>query len=62
MAVRRVVWLCRRPTIDRAPREELKIAEICIPPAEIVMFAEALEDEMALMDMLDAIMREMVRK
>lgn len=36
--------------MDTDPREESKTVEICIPPAEIVRFTEALEEERVLMD------------
>ena len=63
MAVSRVIWFCVRSTTDTAPREELKTLEICIPPAEIVMFTKALEEERALIDRRDAIMRdEMIKE
>jgi hypothetical protein len=46
----------------RPPREELRMVERFIPPDEMVMFTEALEEERALMSRLDAISCEMVRK
>lgn len=50
--VSRVVWFCMRPTMDTAPldSEDLKTFETCLPPAEILMFTEALEEGRALMD------------
>jgi hypothetical protein len=45
----------------RPPREELRMVERFIPPDEMVMFTEALEEERALMSRLDAISCEMVR-
>jgi hypothetical protein len=36
--------------MDTAPIEDLKTLEICLPPAEIVRFTEALEEERVLMD------------
>lgn len=44
--------------MDTAPIEDLKTVEICTPPVEIVRFIEALEEERAVMDTLDAIMRD----
>ena len=47
--------------MDTAPREESKIVEISTPPAEIVRFTVALEEERAMMVRRDAIMRDKKR-
>lgn len=45
ITVRDVIWFDGRSTIDTTPREESKMVEIFVPPAEIVRFTEALETE-----------------
>lgn len=45
ITVRDVTWFVGRSTIDTTPREESKMVEIFVPPAEIVRFTEALETE-----------------
>jgi hypothetical protein len=44
VTVKRVVWFGGRSRIDITPREESKMVETFFPPAERVIFTEALEE------------------
>lgn len=54
VTVRRVVWYCGRLRRNTDPMEELKMAEISVPPTERLRFTKASEEEVVLRKRPDA--------